>query len=143
MPPNGRGQNEPGHERLSFASMRRSSAAGEKRAVPFAEGKEKDEARSERTRGKDEAQSTRIGVEEDLERLERLASLGTLSAGLAHEIKNALVAITTFINLLLEKNQDAQLAEIVQRELSRIDAIASQMLNLANPSTPQDRKSVV
>ena len=69
--------------------------------------------------------------------LERLASLGTLSAGLAHEIKNALVGVNTFINLLLDKNQDAQLAEIVRRELTRIDAIASQMLNLSNPAEPK------
>jgi signal transduction histidine kinase len=73
----------------------------------------------------------------NLYQLERLASLGTLSAGLAHEIKNALVGVNTFINLLLDKNQDAQLAEIVRRELSRIDSIASQMLNLSNPADPK------
>ncbi len=54
-------------------------------------------------------------LDKNLRRLERLASLGTLSAGLAHEIRNALVAMKTFVDLLLEKNQDAELAEIVRR----------------------------
>jgi signal transduction histidine kinase len=67
-------------------------------------------------------------LDEQLERIERLASIGTLAAGLAHEIKNALVAGKTFIELLLEKNRDADLAQVVRREMERIDAIVSQML---------------
>ncbi|HXC34897.1 MAG TPA: hypothetical protein VNV43_03430, partial [Candidatus Acidoferrales bacterium] len=39
----------------------------------------------------------------NLQRLDRLANLGTLSAGIAHEIKNGLVPIRTFIQLMLEK----------------------------------------
>ena len=74
--------------------------------------------------------------DKNLRRLERLASLGTLSAGLAHEIRNALVAMKTFVDLLLEKNQDAELAEIVRREIGRIDSIVAQMLKFAGPSMP-------
>ena len=73
-------------------------------------------------------------IEERLVRLNRLSSLGLLSAGAAHEIKNALVAGKAFIDLLLEKHEDSELAEIVRRELSRIDAIVSQILHFASPA---------
>src|SRR5437899_4556295 len=71
--------------------------------------------------------------EEHLERLNRLASLGTLAASMAHEIKNALVAGKTFIDLLLENNQDAELAQVVRRELGRIDTMLNRMLKFARP----------
>jgi signal transduction histidine kinase len=73
-------------------------------------------------------------IDERIERLEQLANLGTLSASLAHEIKNAMVAIRTFVEILLNENKNAELAGIVQRELVRIDSIISQMLrSAANP----------
>jgi signal transduction histidine kinase len=71
--------------------------------------------------------------EPNMRRLDRLASLGTLAAGMAHEIKNGMVAVKTFVELLLEKGQDAELNEVVGRELKRIDRIVSQMLRFASP----------
>ncbi len=76
-------------------------------------------------------------ADQHLRQLDRLANMGTLSASMAHEIKNALVAGKTFIDLLLEKNQDAELAGIVRRELGRIDGIINQMLKLASPAKPE------
>src|ERR1700679_932143 len=70
---------------------------------------------------------------EKMQRLNRLANLGMLSAGMAHEIKNGMVAIKTFVDLLLEKNQDAELGEVVRHELERINAIVTQMLRIAAP----------
>ena len=75
-------------------------------------------------------------LEENMRRLDRLASLGTLSAGLGHEIKNAFVAVNTFVDLLLEKNQDSELTEVVHRELRRIDSMVSEMLRFAGPGRP-------
>jgi signal transduction histidine kinase len=75
-------------------------------------------------------------IEQNLNRLDRLASLGTLSAGMAHEIKNAFVAVKTFVDLLLEKNRDAELGDVVGREMRRIDAIVSQMLKFGGPGRP-------
>ena len=74
--------------------------------------------------------------EQKVRQLDRLASIGTLSAGTAHEIKNALVAVKTFVDLLLEKNQDAELAEIVRREMRRINSMVSQTLKFAGPARP-------
>jgi signal transduction histidine kinase len=67
-------------------------------------------------------------LEQRLRRLDRLASLGTLSASVAHEVKNALVAVKTFVDLLRDKHQDAPLADVVNREIRRIDSIVSQLL---------------
>lgn len=79
-----------------------------------------------------------LNAAQDLERrtgrLQRLASLGTLSAGVAHEIKNALVAIKSFADLMLEKGQDLEMANLVSREVGRIDSLVSQLLRFAGPS---------
>src|SRR5580658_3139070 len=72
-------------------------------------------------------------LDENLQRLDRLANLGTLSAGIAHEIKNALVPIKTFVQLTLEKSDDRDLAIAVERELKRLDSMVSQMLRFAAP----------
>jgi signal transduction histidine kinase len=71
-----------------------------------------------------------------IRQLDRLAKAGTLAAGLAHEIKNALVAGRTFVDLLLEKNSGEELVEIVRRENGRIDSIVSRMLRFASITTP-------
>ena len=72
--------------------------------------------------------------EQNLRRLDRLAGLGTLSASMAHEIKNGMVAIKTFVEVLSQKGQDTELTEIVGRELERINGIVSQMLRFAAPN---------
>ncbi|HVV02525.1 MAG TPA: ATP-binding protein [Verrucomicrobiae bacterium] len=74
--------------------------------------------------------------EENIRRQGRLAALGTLSASMAHEIKNALVAGKTFLDLLLEKHQQSELTEIVRREMDRIDSIVSQILRYSAPGRP-------
>jgi signal transduction histidine kinase len=71
--------------------------------------------------------------EQNMRRLDRLASLGLLSAGIAHEIKNGLTAIQTFVELLMQKGEDRELAEVVGREMKRIDSLVSQMLRFAAP----------
>ena len=72
-------------------------------------------------------------LDENLQRLDRLANLGTLSAGIAHEVKNALVPIKTFVELMVQKGDDRELAVAVERELKRIDSMVSQMLRFAIP----------
>ena len=75
-------------------------------------------------------------LEERLAQLDRLANVGTLAAGVAHEIKNALVAVKTFVDLLREKNRDAELVELVRREMRRINALVTRMLKSAGPAPP-------
>ena len=75
-------------------------------------------------------------LERRIRRLERLASIGTLSAGVAHEIKNALVAIKSFADLLAQRNQDIEMTSLISREAKRIDSLVNQLLKFAGPAKP-------
>jgi two-component system, NtrC family, nitrogen regulation sensor histidine kinase GlnL len=75
-------------------------------------------------------------LEHDMRRLNRLASIGTLAASAAHEIKNALVPVRTFVGMLLERNPQAELAGTVGREMERVDTIVSRMLKFSAPVKP-------
>ncbi len=68
------------------------------------------------------------------ERAERMALLGRLAAGLAHEIRNPLSAISGSVQMLRAgavKEDDRQLCEIVIRESARLDELVSDMLQLS------------
>ena len=79
-------------------------------------------------------------LEEQIRRSDRLASMGTLSAGMAHEIKNPLVTIKTFTQLLPERFDDeefrASFTQLVGDGVKRIDGIVNQLLAFARPSRP-------
>lgn len=71
---------------------------------------------------------------------DRLASIGVLAANVAHEIKNPLVAVSTFFQLLPHKKGDEEFQRdfqnIAEKELRRINKIIEEMLNLARPHKP-------
>jgi two-component system sensor histidine kinase AtoS len=73
-------------------------------------------------------------LEEKLRHADRLAALGTLSAGLAHEIKNPLSAIKTFVQLLPKKIENPFFMEkfsiTVPREIDRINQLVEDLLEL-------------
>jgi len=75
-----------------------------------------------------------------LRRADRLSSLGLLTAGLAHEIRNPLVAIRTFTQLLPERYDDAEFREGFQglalKEVDRICGLINDLLSFARPSRP-------
>lgn len=75
-------------------------------------------------------------LQENLRRLDRLANLGLVASSVAHEIKNGLVAIRTFLDIQLQKSDDPELNEMVRREFKRIDSLVTQMLrySVAKPS---------
>ena len=79
-------------------------------------------------------------LENQVRRTDRLASIGTLSAGMAHEIKNPLVTLKTFTQLLPERYQDADFRDtfssLVGQEVKRIDSIVNQLLRFARPAKP-------
>jgi signal transduction histidine kinase len=76
-----------------------------------------------------------------MRRADRLASLGTLTAGLAHEIRNPLVAIKTFIQLLPERLDDEEFRRdflaIASGEADRISSLVNELLEFARPTEPQ------
>jgi signal transduction histidine kinase len=78
--------------------------------------------------------------QDTLRRADRLSSLGLLTAGLAHEIRNPLVAIRTFTQLLPERYDDAEFREGFQglalKEVDRICGLINDLLSFARPSRP-------
>jgi PAS domain S-box-containing protein len=77
-------------------------------------------------------------LENEKRRAERLASFGSLVAGIAHEIKNPLVAIKTFAELLPERFSDTDFREdfskVVGTEIDRIDGLVGRLRSLAAPA---------
>jgi two-component system, NtrC family, nitrogen regulation sensor histidine kinase GlnL len=80
----------------------------------------------------------RKDLEEDLKRADRLALLGTLAAGLAHEIKNPLAGIKGAAQRITRKvKEDAglrQYADMIVDEVNRVDSLIDQLLDLSRPS---------
>jgi len=70
---------------------------------------------------------------------EQLATVGLLGASMAHEIRNPLVSIKTFVQLLPTHYQDPAFREkffrLIGSEVSRIDQLTEQLLDLSTPRT--------
>ncbi len=77
-------------------------------------------------------------AEADARRSERLAALGQLSAGLAHEIRNPLGVIKGSAEILSQKLRDSQpleseLAGYISSEVNRLNALVARFLDFARP----------
>lgn len=76
-------------------------------------------------------------AEAHVRRAERLATVGQLAAGVAHEIRNPLASISGSIELLRQAPQvsedDRSLMTIVTREIERLNSLISELLDYANP----------
>jgi two-component system sensor histidine kinase AtoS len=77
-------------------------------------------------------------LEDRLRRSDRLAAIGELAAGLAHEIKNPLTSLLTFSRHLSRRFEDPEFRgkflSVVPRELERINGIVERLLELARPA---------
>ena len=80
-------------------------------------------------------------LEQHMRRAERLATVGQLAAGVAHEIRNPLASISGSIELLRATPQasddDRTLMAIVNREVLRLNALIGDLLDYANPRPMQ------
>jgi two-component system sensor histidine kinase PilS (NtrC family) len=77
-------------------------------------------------------------MEETLRRSDRLAAVGRMAAGLAHEIRNPLGSMSSALQFLQEKvppaTSEADLMEVVLREADRLNRIITNFLTYARPS---------
>ncbi len=78
--------------------------------------------------------------QELIRRADRLSSLGQLTAGFAHEIRNTLVAIRTFTQLFPDRYMDSDFRDHFQsvalKEVDRICNLVNNLLSFARPSAP-------
>ncbi|CCO22512.1 two-component system sensor histidine kinase NtrB [Maridesulfovibrio hydrothermalis] len=77
------------------------------------------------------------GLEEDLYEARRLASIGSLAAGVAHEIRNPLSSLRGFAQLFAEKFKDEQpygtYATTMLEEADRLNRVVTDLLYLSKP----------
>jgi two-component system, NtrC family, sensor kinase len=77
-------------------------------------------------------------MEDEVFRKNRLAELGTIAAGVAHEIRNPLASIKTFAQLMPERMDDpefkTEFSKLVQKDVDRITKVIESMLAFARPA---------
>jgi len=74
-----------------------------------------------------------LDAQSQLVRSEKLASIGRLAAGLAHEVGNPLGAIGTYVEVLRRRGGDPEVMAGLTRELERVDRIVRSLLDYARP----------
>jgi two-component system, NtrC family, sensor kinase len=91
--------------------------------------------------------TARVRLEEQLQISEKMASIGLLAAGVAHEVNTPLTGISSYTQMLLE-NADAsdprtQILEKIERQTFRAAKIVNGLLTLSRPGTPGGERSAV
>ena len=105
-------------------------AAGElQRRAPEASTRELDQLAQSVNRMTDRL----LDAQGALVRAEKLASVGRLAAGIAHEVGNPLSAIGNYVEVLRRRGADPEMIAAVERESGRIDAIVRSLLAYARP----------
>ena len=75
----------------------------------------------------------------EIQRMDRLASLGVLSAGVAHEIKNPLAIIRLSLDFLKDSvpPDKGEEIKVISTHLGRLDKIVNGLLRFSKPSQPK------
>jgi PAS domain S-box-containing protein len=88
--------------------------------------------------------TARVQLEEQLRLSEKMASIGLLAAGVAHEVNTPLTGISSFTQMLLEgadpQDPRTRLLEKIERQTFRAAKIVNGLLTLSRP-TSSDRSS--
>jgi two-component system, NtrC family, sensor kinase len=82
--------------------------------------------------------TSRVALEEQLQISEKMASIGLLAAGVAHEVNTPLTGISSFTQMLLEQadpdDPKTKVLEKIERQTFRAAKIVNGLLNLARPA---------
>jgi len=77
-------------------------------------------------------------TKDQLVQSEKLAALGTMAAGIAHEIRNPLTSLQLFVQMMAERFDDhefrAKFTQIVPPEVERLNRIVNDLVSFAKPS---------
>jgi two-component system sensor histidine kinase PilS (NtrC family) len=88
-----------------------------------------------------EKRSNLVEMEEQVRRADKLAAIGRIAAGMAHEIRNPLASISGSIQMLKEilplNGSSQKLMDIVLTETERLDRIIKDFIAYARPTPPQ------
>ncbi len=88
-----------------------------------------------------------VRLEEQLQISEKMASIGLLAAGVAHEVNTPLTGISSFTQMLLEGADPADprtvLLEKIERQTFRAAKIVNGLLNLSRPGTSNNERVLV
>src|SRR5436190_8903311 len=74
-----------------------------------------------------------LDARSQLVRSEKLASVGRLAAGVAHEVGNPLGAIATYMEVLRRRGTEQEVTTGIAREVERVDQIVRSLLDYARP----------
>jgi PAS domain S-box-containing protein len=89
----------------------------------------------------------RVRLEEQLQISEKMASIGLLAAGVAHEVNTPLTGISSYTQMLLEgadpKDPKTPLLEKIERQTFRAAKIVNGLLTLSRPGTPGGERTSV
>ena len=89
----------------------------------------------------------RVRLEEQLQISEKMASIGLLAAGVAHEVNTPLTGISSYTQMLLENADPAdprtQILEKIERQTFRAAKIVNGLLTLSRPGTPGGERAPV
>ncbi len=88
---------------------------------------------AENVRSLDETNRLLVATQSDLVQAEKLAGIGRLAAGVAHEVGNPLGALMGYAGILRRRGGDAEMLDGVEREARRIDRIVRSLLQYARP----------